>query len=93
MIFFLCLRFKTADSNKLLFFQLLFVATTHTFVFVKEGAPENSASQITIVAVSCTLVAAVICVVTGFVWNRRKNCDKEVNDTLHDIRTQGNDLL
>ncbi|XP_058957571.2 fibroblast growth factor receptor 3-like isoform X2 [Pocillopora verrucosa] len=52
-------------------------ATTHTFVFVKEGAPENSASQITIVAVSCTLVAAVICVVTGFVWNRRKNCDKE----------------
>ena len=55
--------------------------------------PENSASQTTIVAVSCTLVAAVICVVTGFVWNRRKNRDKEVNNTLRDIPTQGNDLL
>nr|XP_058944467.1 fibroblast growth factor receptor 3-like isoform X1 [Pocillopora verrucosa] len=50
------------------------VTPTHTPVNRK---PENSASQTTIVAVSCTLVAAVICVVTGFVWNRRKNRDKE----------------
>ena len=55
--------------------------------------PENSASQTTIVAVSCTLVAAVICVVTGFVWNRRRNRDKEVNNALRDIPTQSNDLL
>ncbi|XP_066023936.1 fibroblast growth factor receptor 4-like isoform X2 [Pocillopora verrucosa] len=55
--------------------------------------PENSASQTTIVAVSCTLAAAVICVVTVFVWNRRRNRDKEVNNTFRDIPTQSNDLL
>ena len=67
------------------FFYYLSTATptpTH-----KNGEPENSASQTTIVAVSCTLVAVVICVVTGFVWNRRKNRDKEVNNTLRDIPT------
>ena len=72
------------------FYHLSIVTPTPTPVNRK---PENSASQTTIVAVSCTLVAAVICVVTGFVWNRRKNRDKEVNKTLRDIPTQGNDLL
>ena len=57
------------------------------------GKPENSASKTTIVAVSCTLVAAVICVVTGFVWNRRKNRDKEVHTTLRDISTEDDGLL
>ncbi|CAH3103741.1 unnamed protein product [Pocillopora meandrina] len=49
---------------------------TPTLTHVKRE-PENSASQTTIVAVSCTLAAVVICVVTGFVWNRRRNRDKE----------------
>ena len=57
------------------------------------GKPENSASKTTIVAVSCTLVAAVICVVTGFVWNRRKNRDKEIHTTLRDISAEDDDLL
>ena len=55
--------------------------------------PENSASQTTVVATSCTLVAAVICVVTWFLWNRRKNRDKEVHNALRDISTEGHDLL
>ena len=54
---------------------------------------ENSASQTTVVATSCTLVAAVICVVTWFLWNRRKNRDKEVHNALRDISTEGDDLL
>ena len=57
------------------------------------GKPENSASQTTVVAISCTLVAAVICVVTWFLWNRRKNRDKEVHNALRDISTEGDDLL
>ncbi|XP_066023963.1 cell adhesion molecule-related/down-regulated by oncogenes-like isoform X1 [Pocillopora verrucosa] len=57
------------------------------------GKPENSASQTTVVAISCTLVAAVICVVTWFLWNRRKNCDKEVHNALRGISTEGDDLL
>ena len=56
------------------------------------GKPKNSASKTTIVAVSCTLAAAVICAVTGFLWSRCKNRDKEVNKMLRDIPTQGNDL-
>ena len=74
-----------------MFFYNLSTATP-TLTPVKRE-PENSASQTTIVAVSCTLAAVVICVVTGFVWNRRRNRDKEVNNALRDIPTQSNDLL
>ena len=49
------------------------------------GKPKNSASKTTIVAVSCTLAAAVICAVTAFVWIWCKNHDKEVNKMLRDI--------
>ena len=73
------------------FFYNLSTATP-TLTSVKRE-PENSASQTTIVAVSCTLAAAVICVVTVFVWSRRRNHDKEVNNTFRDIPTQSNDLL
>ncbi|PFX11654.1 Tyrosine-protein kinase HCK [Stylophora pistillata] len=41
------------------------------------GKPENSASQTTTIAVPCTLVAALICVVFGIVWIRRRNLDKK----------------
>lgn len=43
----------------------------------KKGKPENSASQTTTIAVPCALVAALICVVIGFVWIRRRNRDKK----------------
>ena len=74
-----------------MFFYNLSTATP-TLTSVKRE-PENSASQTTIVAVSCTLAAAVVCVVTVFVWSRRRNHDKEVNNTFRDIPTQSNDLL
>ena len=74
-------------KNNLFVTTFFFIITATPTPTYKNGEPENSASQTTIVAVSCTLVAVVICVVTGFVWNRRKNRDKEVNNTLRDIPT------
>ncbi|CAH3103706.1 unnamed protein product [Pocillopora meandrina] len=46
--------------------------STPTPTHHKNGKPENSASQTNIIAVSYTMVAAVMCVVSRFVWNRRK---------------------
>ncbi|XP_022808379.1 muscle, skeletal receptor tyrosine-protein kinase-like, partial [Stylophora pistillata] len=42
---------------------------------VTERQLEDSASHTTIIAVSCVLIAALICVVIGFLWNRCKNRD------------------
>ncbi|XP_022808383.1 muscle, skeletal receptor tyrosine protein kinase-like, partial [Stylophora pistillata] len=50
---------------------------------VTERQLEDSASHTTIIAVSCVLIAALICVVIGFLWNRCRN-----RDNIHAQYTQ-----